>query len=118
MLTVWLPIVGAILGLLAVIFGVIGRGRVRKGVATNGGAALTGLILGLLVLILNIILTVFVGASVFAFLQSGGAASIDQFQQCLSAAQQGPNPAAVQQALQQCGEQFNQQLPQVGGTGQ
>ncbi|MFF1926474.1 DUF4190 domain-containing protein [Streptomyces sp. NPDC058221] len=37
---------GIILGVLALIFGLIGRGRVRRGEADNGGMALAGIILG------------------------------------------------------------------------
>ncbi|MBB4699959.1 DUF4190 domain-containing protein [Sphaerisporangium siamense] len=36
------------LGLLAVIFGFVGRGRAGKGIASNGGVALSGAILGLI----------------------------------------------------------------------
>ncbi|MET7526834.1 DUF4190 domain-containing protein [Streptomyces sp900116325] len=37
---------GVVLGVLALIFGLIGRGRVKRGEATNGGMALAGIILG------------------------------------------------------------------------
>ncbi|MEU2249454.1 DUF4190 domain-containing protein [Streptomyces sp. NPDC019224] len=37
---------GVILGILALVFGVIGRGRARRGEADNGGVALAGIILG------------------------------------------------------------------------
>lgn len=43
------------LGLLALIFGVVGLGRVKKGQATNKGVAVTGTILGALALILAIV---------------------------------------------------------------
>lgn len=114
----WLPIIGFLFGLLAVIFGVIGRGRVRKMVATNGGVALTGLVLGLLSVIVNIILMIVVGVGLFAFFQSGGGNSVGQLQACLSQAQGAGSPAAVQQALSQCQQQFSQQLPSLGGGGQ
>ncbi|MFD0382518.1 DUF4190 domain-containing protein [Streptomyces stramineus] len=39
-------VLGVILGVLAVVFGAIGRAKVSKGEADNGGQALTGLILG------------------------------------------------------------------------
>ncbi|HWU07845.1 MAG TPA: DUF4190 domain-containing protein [Streptomyces sp.] len=38
--------IGIILGILALIFGIIGRGRAKRGEATNGGMALAGIILG------------------------------------------------------------------------
>ncbi|WP_330240942.1 DUF4190 domain-containing protein [Streptomyces sp. NBC_00525] len=37
---------GIVLGILALIFGIIGRGRARRGEADNGGVALAGIILG------------------------------------------------------------------------
>ncbi|MEE1740676.1 DUF4190 domain-containing protein [Streptomyces sp. BE147] len=38
--------VGALLGILALTFGIIGRGRAQRGEANNGGMALAGIILG------------------------------------------------------------------------
>ena len=111
----WLPIVGLVIGLLAVVFGVIGRGRARRGLAGNGGMALTGLLLGILSIVVNIILSLIVGFSLFAFFQTGGANTLQQAQQCLSQAQNAGNPAAVQQAIAQCKQQFQQQLPDIGG---
>jgi uncharacterized membrane protein len=35
-----------VLGILAVIFGLLGRGKARRGEATNGGHALAGIICG------------------------------------------------------------------------
>lgn len=43
------------LGVLALIFGLVGFGRARKGGATNKGVALTGTILGLIALILSVV---------------------------------------------------------------
>ena len=51
-----------------------------------------------------------------AFINLGGGASIQQFQQCLANAGNAPNPAAVQAAADQCAQQFGQQLP--GGATQ
>jgi heme/copper-type cytochrome/quinol oxidase subunit 2 len=39
-------VVGIVLGVLALIFGILGRKRVRAGSATNSGQALAGIILG------------------------------------------------------------------------
>ena len=117
-LTFWLPIVGLVLGLLAIVFGVIGRGRVRKMQATNGGVALTGLILGVLVFIVNIVLSIALFIFGFAFFSVGGGNSLQQFQDCISQSQNAPNPAAVQQTAQQCATQFGQQLPSLPGGGQ
>lgn len=45
---------GVLLGLVAIVFGVLGRGRARRGEATNGGQALAGLICGALALLAGI----------------------------------------------------------------
>jgi len=56
-------VIGGLLGVLAVIFGFLGRGKAKRGEATNGGMALAGIItgfvgiaLGLLVLVVTIVL--------------------------------------------------------------
>ncbi len=38
---------GIVLGALAIIFGALGRGKARRGEANNGGAALAGIIIGI-----------------------------------------------------------------------
>ena len=52
---------GALLGLLAVIFGIIGIGRAGSEEATNRGQAVTGVIVGILALALGGLLTVRIG---------------------------------------------------------
>jgi hypothetical protein len=52
----WFFAVGIVLGLLAVIFGFVARGRVRRGEASNGGAALAGIILGALSVVAGVVL--------------------------------------------------------------
>ncbi|MEW2167302.1 DUF4190 domain-containing protein [Streptomyces sp. NPDC007084] len=49
-----------LLGILAVIFGVIGRGKVRRGEATNPGQALAGIICGVVGIVLGAVLMVVV----------------------------------------------------------
>ncbi|WP_151898117.1 DUF4190 domain-containing protein [Streptomyces sp. C8S0] len=63
---------GIILGILAIIFGAVGRGKVKRGEATNKGAATSGLVLGIIatVLLPSIILLAFA-----SFLGVAGAAS-------------------------------------------
>ncbi|MGH4035375.1 DUF4190 domain-containing protein [Actinomycetota bacterium Odt1-20B] len=46
--------IAIVLGILAVIFGAIGRGRWRRGEATNGGQALAGLICGIVGILLGV----------------------------------------------------------------
>ena len=52
----WTVIGGIVLGILAVIFGVLGRGRARRGEATNGGFSVAGIVLGAVGLIITIVL--------------------------------------------------------------
>lgn len=56
---------GVVLGILAVCFGGVGLGRAKRGEATNRGAALAGLILGVVALAALVILLV-AGLAVFA----------------------------------------------------
>jgi hypothetical protein len=53
------PVFGVLgfLGVVAVILGIVGLSRVRKGLATNRGAALTGLVLGVLSVVLALVWT-------------------------------------------------------------
>jgi uncharacterized membrane protein len=64
LVTCWTVIGGVVLGVLAVVFGAIGRGRANRGEATNGGAAVAGLVTGLLGIVLAVVLVV-VGVTFF-----------------------------------------------------
>ncbi|MEU6977037.1 MULTISPECIES: DUF4190 domain-containing protein [unclassified Streptomyces] len=55
---------GGILGLLALIFGIVGASRAGKGLATNKGMAVTGLVLGALSILVSIIWTVVIATAV------------------------------------------------------
>lgn len=52
MVLFWLA---GILGLIALILGLVGKGRVKRGEASNKGVALTGAILGLVSLVLSVV---------------------------------------------------------------
>lgn len=41
-------VVGGLLGILAIVFGVVGRGRAKRGEADNGGLAIAGIVLGII----------------------------------------------------------------------
>lgn len=56
-ITSWIAV---ILGILAIVFSAIGRGRVKQGLATNGGQAKAGLICGIIGTILGVAALVFV----------------------------------------------------------
>ena len=88
---------GILLGLLAIILGIVGRGRAKRGEANNGGMALAGIILGLLgVLIAGALIAV--GAS---FLNSDTGKKL---QDCLESA--GGNQAAINR----CQTEFQNEL--------
>ncbi len=107
----WLPVVGGVLGIVAIVLGVVGRGRANRLEATNKGVATTGLVLGIISLIVNIIVSVALLFLGVAFLNFGGGQSLQQLQDCVTNANNQPNPAAVQQAYEQCSQQFGSQLP-------
>ncbi|MFI1099528.1 DUF4190 domain-containing protein [Streptomyces melanogenes] len=54
---------GVILGILALVFGFLGRGRAKRGQATNGGQALAGIILGAVGVVVS---AVFLGLMIWA----------------------------------------------------
>ncbi|MER5885164.1 DUF4190 domain-containing protein [Streptomyces sp. NPDC001941] len=64
--TFWL---GGFLGLLSLIFGIVGLGRTKKGLATNKGAAVTGVVLGVLSMVVALVWTALIA---FAVKEAGG----------------------------------------------
>ncbi len=93
-----ITIVGGLLfGLIAIILGIIGRGRVKRGEADNGGMALAGIILGAISMVLSI---VFIVAGVALFEQLGGTDLVS----CLDDA--GNDQAAIEQ----CNTDFQDNL--------
>ncbi|MFD9792403.1 DUF4190 domain-containing protein [Streptomyces sp. NPDC059070] len=68
---------GIILGILALIFGFLGRGRAKRGEATNGGQALAGIILGVVGIVVS---GAFLGLMLWAVTHDdgdGGSSSVD-----------------------------------------
>jgi hypothetical protein len=59
-LVIFFPI-AAILGIVAIILGIVGMGRASRGEADNRGQALSGLITGLLALVVAIFFTISIG---------------------------------------------------------
>ena len=91
-------VLGILLGLLALIFGIIGRKRYSRREATNGGAAMAGAILGGFALTISIIL-VAVGATFFFNHKS----DIQKLRDCI-------NNAQNQQEQQDCQNQFRNDI--------
>ena len=82
-----LSIIGIITVIGGVILGLVGRGRVKRGEAANGGVALAGVVTSLVGLVVSIIL---IGVGVIFF-----ADDFTNLVDCLDEA--GDNPAAVEQ---------------------
>ncbi|MFF0815289.1 DUF4190 domain-containing protein [Rhodococcus sp. NPDC003318] len=97
LLAVWTIVGGIVLGVLAVILGIMGRSRYRKRLATNGGVSLAGIILGVLAVVVSVVLVV-VGIGIFNTI--GGRDFVD----CLRDA--GNDSAAVQR----CEDEFRQNV--------
>lgn len=88
---------GIVLGIVAVILGFIGRGRVKSGEANNGGVATAGIILGVISIIAGL---AFIAIWVGLFKDVGAGGYLD----CLQRA--GQDRAAVQQ----CSDEFRQSM--------
>jgi hypothetical protein len=54
LLSVWSVVVAIVLGLVAVVIGFFGRGRVKRGTANNGGVAIAGIVLGTLAVVVGL----------------------------------------------------------------
>ena len=88
---------GVVLGFVAVVLGFMGRGRAKRGEATNGGVAIAGIILGFLSIIEAVVV---IGLFVWGFNEVGGTDYID----CINRA------GNDQDAIQQCANQFTDNL--------
>lgn len=67
----WTVYGGIILGILAICFGSVGLGRVKRGEATNRSSAMAGLVLGIVAIALLAVLVVVVGIGLFATTTGG-----------------------------------------------
>ena len=100
LLACWIPIVGivgGVLGLIAIVLGFLGRGRAKRGEATNGGVAMAGIILGFLAVLACIAVTVL---SVFFWNKLG----FGDLTSCLKDAGNDQNK------VQECQDQFQKDL--------
>jgi Domain of unknown function (DUF4190) len=94
----WTIFLGIVLGLLAVIFGVVGRKRANRREASNGSAALAGAILGGIALAGSLLFLALVGAF-FVNHKS----DIEKFRDCA-------NNAQTDQQRQSCTDQFGNDI--------
>lgn len=93
----WTIIGGIVLGLLALIFGLLGRARVKRGEATNGGLSVAGIVLGIIGLLIAIGIVVF-GVSILT------SPAGQSYQQCIEESAGDPT------AIQQCASEFGRQV--------
>ncbi|MBV9161947.1 MAG: DUF4190 domain-containing protein [Pseudonocardiales bacterium] len=93
----WTVIGGIVFGILAVIFGLLGRAQAKRGESTTGGLSIAGVVLGGIGLLIAIGLI----ALGMSLLNSPAGQS---YRQCLQ--QSGGDPARVQQ----CASEFGRQL--------
>ena len=96
-LTCWTVVGGILLGLVAIILGIVGWRRASRRVATGKGMAITGVVLGTVGLLLSVIFVVFIGS----FLNGN---DFKNFKQCANDA------GNDQQKMQKCEKEFNRNL--------
>jgi len=97
LITSWTVVGGVLLGLLAVIFGIVGLRRANRGLALGRGRAISGIILGLLgILVAGLLIAV--GVSLF---------NSDEGKNLRSCLRDAGND---QTRVQQCQDQFRDQV--------
>lgn len=100
---------GVLLGIPAVVLGVLGRKRAARGEANNGGMALAGIITGVIGFLLSaVIIGLGVAGGMAAYRFAG--TEIEQLSQCVQEAQ---GDAA---AKAECQRQYQEQLERKFGT--
>lgn len=106
LLVCWTVIGGVLLGLPAIILGLVASSRAKKGKAGGRGLAITGWVTGLLGLLLAIALTVLAGTFLARFIDSDAA---QRYEQCISDA------GNQQQQVDQCERQLERDLEDTFG---
>ena len=96
-LVTWFLFIGGLFGVIAVVLGFLGRGKAKRGEASNGGMALAGIITGAV----GILLTVLVIVGVAALFSTSEFSNLTD---CLVDA------GDDQQAVDECREQFEDSL--------
>jgi O-antigen ligase len=104
-LTCWSAIGGIVLGVLAIIFAVLGIRRANQGIASSKGMPIAGLVTGIVGLVVGVLFVIALG-SLFSFFGS------QQFKDFTTCVQQANNDQAK---IQQCQTEFQQQYNQQHG---
>lgn len=96
-LVTWFLLIGGLFGIIAVVLGALGRGKAKRGEASNGGMALAGIVTGAV----GILLTILVIVGVAALFSTGEFANLTD---CLQDAAGDPG------AVEDCRKQFEDSL--------
>jgi hypothetical protein len=97
----WSVFGGVVLGVVAVILGIIGYGRAKRGQATNTGVAIAGIVLGARAVIVSL---AFIPIWMGVFSEVGGSDYVD----CVSRA--GSDPKAVEACANQLRDRMENQF--------
>ncbi|MDT5068550.1 MAG: hypothetical protein QOK02_4705 [Mycobacterium sp.] len=97
----WSVFGGVVLGVVAVILGIVGYGRAKRGQATNAGVAIAGIVLGALAVIVSL---AFIPIWMGVFSEVGGTDYVD----CVSRA--GSDPKAVEACANQLRDRMENQF--------
>jgi heme/copper-type cytochrome/quinol oxidase subunit 2 len=95
---IFLPPVGVVVGILGLIFGIIGVRRARRGEATNRSQALAGAITGGIGLVVSIVIVTILGVFVFTHQNQ-----FNQYTRCLQ-------NAHTQHARDVCSQEFRNSI--------
>jgi formate hydrogenlyase subunit 3/multisubunit Na+/H+ antiporter MnhD subunit len=87
-------VLGVVLGVLALVFGLIGRGRAKRGEATNRGQATAGVVLGSIALVAT-------AGVIGLYVWLANTDEFKNYQDCLRSAN-------TQQERSACEDEFNQ----------
>ncbi len=96
---------GVVFGITAVVLGFIGRARVRRSEADNGGIALSGIVLGVIAIIAGLLAVPFFWVPVFK--QAGASDYVDCLQQA------GQDSAMAQQCADELRQSFENHFTQT-----
>ncbi len=64
----WFPVIGLVLGIIAVATGFSGLWRIKRGVANNTASAVTGIVLGVLTSIVGLVIVLGIGYLFYGFI--------------------------------------------------
>jgi hypothetical protein len=87
----WIPVLGAIVGVTALVLGLVGRSRIKKSGAGGNGMAVTGIATGIVAILINI--------AILAFFVIAGEDFIEEFDSYVECVEETGNEALCQERL-------------------